>query len=117
MSGSPSSGGLLPGQSAPLATITPTDHRGLVAIATALGLIFSLISIVIRAYVRYQFSNSFGTDDVVIAVAFVLSIFQSTTVFVEVSKGFGQTLKHIDPSDLPGLQKVRRQRARLDFPV
>jgi hypothetical protein len=114
MSGAPPAGGLLPGESAPLATVTPTDRRGLVAIATALALVFSLISIVIRAYVRYQFSNSFGTDDAVIAVAFLVSIFQSTTVFIEVSKGFGQTLHDIAPENLPGLQKVRERCARVN---
>ena len=114
MSGATPAGGLLPGESAPLATVTLTDHRGLVAIATALGLVFSLISIVIRAYVRYQFSNSFGTDDVVIAVAFLFSIFQTTTVFIEVSKGFGQTLDDIAPQNLPGLQKVREWCARVN---
>jgi hypothetical protein len=96
----------LPGQSAPLATITSTDHRGLIAIATALGLIFSLISLVIRGYVRYEFSNSFGADDVVISVAFLFSVFQSATVFVEVGKGFGRKINDISPHQLDGLQKV-----------
>ena len=96
----------MPGQSAPLATITSTDHRGLVAIATALGLIFSLISLVIRGYVRYEFSNSFGADDVVICVAFLFSIFQSATVFIEVGKGFGREINDIKPHQLEGLQKV-----------
>lgn len=107
MSGAPA-GGLAPGNSAPLATITSTDHRGLVGIATALALIFSLISLVIRGYVRYEFSNSFGTDDVVIAVAFLFSIFQSATVFVEVGKGLGRIITDIKPEQLAGLQKVCR---------
>lgn len=106
MSGAPPAGGLLPGQSAPLATITPTDHRGLVAIATALSLVFAFVSIVIRAYVRYQFSNSFGADDVVIGVTFLFSVFQSITVFIAVGKGFGRTLQDIASPNLSGLQKV-----------
>lgn len=43
---------LLPGQSAPLATITATDQSGIVLIATALGLAFAAISVLIRAYIQ-----------------------------------------------------------------
>lgn len=44
--------GLLPGQSAPLSTITSTDQSGVVLIATALGLAFALVSLLIRVYVQ-----------------------------------------------------------------
>jgi hypothetical protein len=106
MAGVRPTSGLLPGQSAPLATITPTDYRGLVAIATALSLVFAFVSIIIRAYVRYQFSNSFGTDDIVIGIAFLFSVFQSIAVFITVGNGFGRTLENIASPNLSGLQKV-----------
>ena len=106
MAGVPPASGLLPGQSAPLTTITPTDHRGLVVITTALSLVFAFVSIVIRAYVRYQFNTSFGTDDIVIAIAFLFSVFQSITVFIAVGKGFGRTLEDIARPNLSSLLKV-----------
>lgn len=106
MAGVPPASGLLPGQSAPLTTITPTAHRGLVVITTALSLVFAFVSIVIRAYVRYQFSNSFGTDDIVIGIAFLFSVFQSITMFIAVGKRFGRTLEDIASPNLSGLQKV-----------
>lgn len=65
--------GLLPGQSPPLTIITPTDHSGLVLIATALGFVFALVSLLIRAYVRYEFSRQFARDDVLVTVAVVRS--------------------------------------------
>lgn len=62
---------LLPGQSPPLSVITPTDQGGVVLIVTALGMIFALISIIIRVYIRLQLRNAFARDDVVVSVAMV----------------------------------------------
>ncbi len=49
---------LSPGQSAPLTKITATDQSGVVLIATALGLAFALISVLIRAYVQIGIRTS-----------------------------------------------------------
>jgi len=62
---------LLPGQSPPLAIITPTDQRGVLLIVVALCLATGLVSLIIRAYVRMEFSRSYGWDDILIAAAFV----------------------------------------------
>lgn len=70
---------LLPGQSAPLAVITPTDHSGLILITAALGLTFAVVSLFIRAYVRYEFSNRYARDDLLVAAAMVgYSLIQCT---------------------------------------
>ena len=66
-----STGGLLPGQSAPLTVITSTDQSGIVLIATALGLSFAIISLIIRIYIRLEFRHQFSRDDVVCALAMV----------------------------------------------
>jgi hypothetical protein len=63
---------LLSGQSAPLASITSTDERGIVLIATSLGLAFALISLVIRIFIRIDFHQAFARDDVA-AVASMVS--------------------------------------------
>ena len=62
---------LLPGQSAPLASITSTDERGIVLIATSLGLAFSLISLVIRIFIRIDFHQAFARDDVAVVASMV----------------------------------------------
>ena len=64
----------LPGSSPPHAVITPLDQAGVLYIVTALALIFALLSIIIRVYVRYEFSHSFGADDVSCGVAFVRGV-------------------------------------------
>lgn len=62
---------LLPGQSPPLSVITPTDQSGIVLIGTALALIFALLSMLIRGFVRLQFRHEFARDDVVAVCAMV----------------------------------------------
>ena len=60
-----------PGQSAPFATITPTDHRAWIIISTALGLSMSLLFVVIRVYIRSATKHGFGKDDYALAAATV----------------------------------------------
>ena len=62
---------LLPGQTPPLAIVTPTDQRGVLFIVTALCLGSSLVSLIIRAYVRIEISRSYGHDDFSVAIASV----------------------------------------------
>jgi len=69
---SPQATGLLQEQSAPVTIITSTDRSGLVLIAIALGLAFALVSLLIRVYVRREFSHQFARDDFVVAIAMVL---------------------------------------------
>jgi hypothetical protein len=40
-------------------------------ITTGLGLIFALVSLLIRGYVRYEFSHQFARDDAVVAIVVV----------------------------------------------
>ncbi len=107
--------GLLPGQSPPLSAVNATEQDGVLVIATALGLVFALISSFIRLFVRLEFSSRFAKDDVASffstvsqfgavwltcppalcaadAADQVLAIVQSSVVFVAISKGFGKTL-------------------------
>lgn len=62
---------LMPGQSPPVAIITPTDQRGVLWIVAALCLVTAVLSLLIRGYVRAEFSQSYGHDDVSILGAFV----------------------------------------------
>jgi hypothetical protein len=116
---------LLPGQNPPLMVISGTDKGGVILITTALGLAFALVSLLIRAYVRYGFSpGRFAWDDGFILAAMVsslglspnshrltcdqiFSIFQNAVVFVEVNKGLGKTIDDISSQQLVEIQKVR----------
>lgn len=60
-----------PGQSAPFATITPTDHRAWIIISSALGLCMSLLFAAIRVFIRSATKNGYGADDHVLAAATV----------------------------------------------
>ena len=63
---------LLPGQSPPLFSVTPTDKSGVILIVTALGLALAIVSTSIRAYVRFGMSGRrIAWDDGVIGVALV----------------------------------------------
>jgi hypothetical protein len=66
---------LLPGQNPPLLVISTTDKGGVIIITTALGLAFVIVSLLIRAYVRYGFSpGRFAWDDGLILAATVSSL-------------------------------------------
>jgi hypothetical protein len=62
---------IFPEQSPPPSVITPTNQSGVLIITAALTLTLGLVSLVIRGYVRYEFSHAFGTDDALAVVAFV----------------------------------------------
>ncbi|KAK0620408.1 hypothetical protein B0T14DRAFT_567155 [Immersiella caudata] len=98
--------GLYPGQSAPLATLTSTDQGGVVAIGAALALVFALISMLIRFYVRTQFQRSVGSpDDVASAAAMIFFVIQSGLVFGQVGQGLGKAINDVTPDGLVALQK------------
>lgn len=60
-----------PGQSAPFATITPTDHRAWIIISTALGLSMSLLFAAIRIFIHSATKHEYGKDDYALGVATV----------------------------------------------
>jgi hypothetical protein len=62
---------LAPGQSPPLTVISPTNQGGVILIITALGMVFALVSILIRLYIRLQIRHAYERDDTAIAVAMV----------------------------------------------
>jgi hypothetical protein len=60
-----------PGQSAPFATVTLTDHSAWIIISTALGLSMSLLFAAIRVFIRSATKHGYGKDDYVLAAATV----------------------------------------------
>lgn len=62
---------LLPGQSPPLTVLTPTDQTGVLYITTAIGLVFAVISLLIRYFIRVDLQNKLSADDIVASLALV----------------------------------------------
>lgn len=60
-----------PGQYPPFAAVTATDHRAWIIIAAALGLALTLLSTVIRVFIRLTISRGWGSDDVLLAASSV----------------------------------------------
>ncbi|KAH6953882.1 hypothetical protein BKA56DRAFT_648481 [Ilyonectria sp. MPI-CAGE-AT-0026] len=63
------------------------DHAGQLWIVTILSLIYSALVATARAYIKYQM---FGFDDILIALAMVLHLGQSISVFVGLNNGLGR---------------------------
>ncbi|KAK3353306.1 hypothetical protein B0T25DRAFT_207929 [Lasiosphaeria hispida] len=97
--------GVFPGQSAPLAVLTTTDQSGVIIIGATLALIFAVISMLIRLYVRLEFRHSFARDDLASVGSLALFIIQSSLVFTQVSQGLGKTFEDVTPEGLVALQK------------
>ncbi|KAG4415819.1 hypothetical protein IFR04_011053 [Cadophora malorum] len=95
--------GLLPGQSAPLSTITSTDQSGVVLIATALGLAFALVSLLIRVYVQMGLR---AAADFSAVLSMVFYVFQGVATFVDTSVGFRETIDEIPAGELVPMQKA-----------
>lgn len=64
-------GSVPPGQFAPFATVTATDHSAWILISTALGLSMSLLFAAIRIFIRSATKHGFGKDDYALAAATV----------------------------------------------
>lgn len=123
---------LLPGQSPPLAALTDTNRSGIVLITTSLCLIFALLSITIRLYVRLQFRHQIDRDDFASFVSMVrqdgccfaailvndsnylplvlsqmFSFIQSVIVLVQAGSGFGKSSGELSEPNMISWQKVR----------
>ncbi|ROV98038.1 hypothetical protein VMCG_07079 [Cytospora schulzeri] len=96
---------LLPGQSPPLAALTDTNRSGIVLITTSLCLIFALLSITIRLYVRLQFRHQIDRDDFASFISMIFSFVQSVIVFVQAGSGFGKSAGEISESNMVSWQK------------
>ncbi|OJD25684.1 hypothetical protein ACJ73_02948 [Blastomyces percursus] len=78
--------------SEPLAADTSNDNSGFIAIITALFLVYALVSLGIRAYVRHS-RHVVKADDYVLLAAMVLFCIQSSVVFVQIGNGWGKSRK------------------------
>ncbi|ERT01164.1 hypothetical protein HMPREF1624_02406 [Sporothrix schenckii ATCC 58251] len=76
----------------PLKAVTDTDQGGILAIAASLGLVFGVISLLIRTYVRIECRAAFGKDDYAAFLSMVVALIQGVLVFLAISNGFGKVV-------------------------
>jgi hypothetical protein len=104
-----------PGQSAPFATVTPTDHSAWIIISTALGLSMSLLFAAIRVFIRSATKHGYGKDDYLLAAATVcyyiltfarVSSVQSIVLLSSCADGLGKSRTLLETTSLETIQKV-----------
>ncbi|PLB54841.1 hypothetical protein P170DRAFT_442837 [Aspergillus steynii IBT 23096] len=92
------------GYSAPFQVVDDAHHGAWVIIATAFGLVIALVSFLIRVYVRVALNPPFAVDDAVLLGATIVTIIQSTLLFVAVDKGFGTAIDLLSDRDVDTAQ-------------
>ena len=60
-----------PGQYPPFEVVHDQHHAGIIIITAAICLVISLVCLLIRVYVRFLLSSSFGSDDLILLGATV----------------------------------------------
>ncbi|KAE8403185.1 hypothetical protein BDV37DRAFT_250853 [Aspergillus pseudonomiae] len=93
-----------PGQLPPFETVDGDHHAGIIIIVSAICLVLSLVSLLIRLYVRFLLSPPFGIDDVILLGATVSAIVESIIVFQAASIGFGTAIHLLDDHVVRSIQ-------------
>ncbi|CAI7660814.1 unnamed protein product [Penicillium pancosmium] len=78
-----------PGQSPPFETIDDKHHAGIIILTAAICLVISLVSLLIRVYVRKFLSPPWGSDDIILLGATITAVAESIIIFHSSSIGFG----------------------------
>ncbi|RMZ85884.1 hypothetical protein DV737_g376, partial [Chaetothyriales sp. CBS 132003] len=98
---------LLPGQSPPLFTITPSDQAGTIVVVAGVCFITAVVSALIRVYILVQVSRTrINSDDWVIALALFFAIIQSALVLNEANTGLGRTINQISSHEARKIQQT-----------
>ncbi|KAL4888024.1 hypothetical protein BDV59DRAFT_206470 [Aspergillus ambiguus] len=93
-----------PGYSPPFQVVDDEHHGAWIIITAALGLVISLVSFLIRFYVRLVLNPPFAADDYVLLGATVFAIIQSSLLFSAVSLGFGTSMHLLQQPALDRIQ-------------
>ncbi|CAK7217649.1 hypothetical protein SBRCBS47491_003232 [Sporothrix bragantina] len=89
----------------PLKAVTDTDQGGILAITASLGLVFGVISLLIRTYVRIECRAAFGKDDYAAFLSMVFALIQGVVIFLAISKGFGEVMSDLTPDAILAWQR------------
>ncbi|KAH8709471.1 hypothetical protein HC256_009391 [Beauveria bassiana] len=67
----------------------PDDHRAYIVIVAIVGLIWSVLVLCIRVFIRVRLTGPFGSDDAAASLATLIGVCQSATVLYAVREGVG----------------------------
>ncbi|KAL4979094.1 hypothetical protein BDW66DRAFT_157632 [Aspergillus desertorum] len=93
-----------PGYSPPFQVVDDLHHGAWIIIVAALGLVLSLVSFLIRLYVRLALHPPLGKDDYVLLGATVIAVIQATLLFEACAKGLGTSIDVLDEGDVHSIQ-------------
>ncbi|KAL4988634.1 hypothetical protein BDW68DRAFT_187109 [Aspergillus falconensis] len=93
-----------PGYSPPFQVVDDLHHGAWIIIVTALGLVLSLVSFLIRLYVRLALHPPFGKDDYVLLGATIIAVIQATLLFEACARGLGTSIGLLDGGDIHIIQ-------------
>ncbi|KAL5343675.1 hypothetical protein BJX70DRAFT_393734 [Aspergillus crustosus] len=96
-----------PGQSPPFQVVDDLHHGAWVIIVVALGLVLSLVSFLIRLYVRLALNPPFGKDDYVLLGATVFAIMQAALLFEASAVGLGTSIDLLESREVDIIQIVK----------
>lgn len=91
--------------SPPLARLTPDDHRAPLWVATLICLVFVVLGVLTRLYVRFK---SLGLDDYIIFAAFLVGLGQFFTIIAGLERGLGQSGNVLSDETLESMGQVCR---------
>ncbi|EGX93900.1 hypothetical protein CCM_02170 [Cordyceps militaris CM01] len=67
----------------------PDDRRAYIVIVAVVGLVWSLLVLCIRVFIRLRLSGPFGADDAAASLATIIAVCQTATVLYAVRQGVG----------------------------
>ncbi|KAM3542647.1 hypothetical protein ARSEF1564_004479 [Beauveria bassiana] len=67
----------------------PDDHRAYIVIVAIVGLIWSVLVLCIRVFIRVRLTGPFGSDDAAASLATLIGVCQTATVLYAVRQGVG----------------------------
>ncbi|KAL4788297.1 hypothetical protein BJX76DRAFT_353325 [Aspergillus varians] len=93
-----------PGQSPPFQVVDDLHHGAWVIITVALGLVLSIVSLLIRLYVRLALNPPLGKDDYVLLGATIVAIIQTSLLFAACSEGLGTSIDLLEEREVNRVQ-------------
>ncbi|KAL3452445.1 hypothetical protein BJX65DRAFT_303279 [Aspergillus insuetus] len=97
---------VLPGQSPPFQVVDDQHHGAWIIITVALCLVLSIVSFLIRLYVRLALNPPFGSDDWVFLGATVIAVIQASLVFGACSEGLGTAIVLLMNDQVDKIQRL-----------
>ncbi|KAK2756670.1 hypothetical protein FQN54_005115 [Arachnomyces sp. PD_36] len=88
------------------APITEDDHRGIVIIIASLFMVWMVLCLIIRSYIRVDIADRFSSDDYFIMAASVVAVGQTAAVLESAKQGFGKRMNLLDDINIRQIEKA-----------